>query len=112
MVGICWVTIMILIIKMIIIVLIIIIMMMIMTQANNWRLKFEKEGVAKIEELESTKMKLQVKMAVFMVILVKMVMIKMMTMILMIMMVLMIIMLVIMFTRRPDWRSVKLPWKA
>ena len=49
-------------------------------QANNWRLKFEKEGVAKIEELESTKMKLQVKM----------VMIKMMTMILMIMMVLMI----------------------
>ena len=29
-------------------------------QANNWRLKFEKEGVAKIEELESTKMKLQV----------------------------------------------------
>ena len=81
-------------------------------QANNWRLKFEKEGVAKIEELESTKMKLQVKMAVIMVILVKMVMIKMMTMILMIMMVLMIIMLVIMFTRRPDWRSVKLPWKA
>ena len=84
-------------------------------QANNWRLKFEKEGVAKIEELESTKMKLQVKMAVIMMImmiLVKMVMIKMMTMILMIMMVLMIIMLVIMFTRRPDWRSVKLPWKA
>ena len=33
-------------------------------QANNWRLKFEKEGVAKIEELESTKMKLQVLMMV------------------------------------------------
>ena len=66
-------------------------------QANNWRLKFEKEGVAKIEELESTKMKLQVKMVAIMVIK---------------MMILMIMMLVIMFTQRPDWRSVKLPWKA
>ena len=35
-------------------------------QANNWRLKFEKEGVAKIEELESTKMKLQVMMVILM----------------------------------------------
>ena len=89
--------IMILIIKMIIIVLIIIIMMMIMTQANNWRLKFEKEGVAKIEELESTKMKLQVKMVAIMVIKTT---------------ILIIMMLVIMFTQRPDWRSVKLLWKA
>jgi len=32
-------------------------------EANNWRLKFEKEGVAKIEELESTKMKLQARLA-------------------------------------------------
>jgi hypothetical protein len=29
-------------------------------QANNWRLKFEKEGISRIEELESTKIKLQV----------------------------------------------------
>lgn len=29
-------------------------------EANGWRLKYEKEGIAKIEELESTKMKLQV----------------------------------------------------
>ena len=39
-------------------------------QANNWRLKFEKEGVAKIEELESTKMKLQVKMVMVVVMMV------------------------------------------
>ena len=29
-------------------------------EANGWRLKYEKEGISKIEELESTKMKLQV----------------------------------------------------
>ena len=40
-------------------------------QANNWRLKFEKEGVAKIEDLESTKMKLQVKMVMVMVMVMK-----------------------------------------
>ena len=39
-------------------------------QANNWRLKFEKEGVAKIEELESTKMKLQVLVMMVMVMMV------------------------------------------
>ena len=55
-------------------------MMMVMTelilemQANNWRLKFEKEGVSKIEELESTKMKLQVMVMVMVVIIVMVVM--------------------------------------
>ena len=49
-------------------------MMMVMTelilemQANNWRLKFEKEGVSKIEELESTKMKLQVMVMVVIIV--------------------------------------------
>jgi len=32
-------------------------------EANGWRLKFEKEGIAKIEELENTKMKLQARLA-------------------------------------------------
>jgi len=32
-------------------------------EANGWRLKYEKEGIAKIEELESTKMKLQARLA-------------------------------------------------
>ena len=32
-------------------------------QANNWRLKFEKEGIGRIEELESSKMKLQARLA-------------------------------------------------
>ena len=49
-------------------------------QANNWRLKFEKEGVAKIEELESTKMKLQV--LVVMMVMVVMVVVMMMVVLL------------------------------
>merc|ERR1712228_393229 len=32
-------------------------------EANVWRIKFEKEGIAKIEELESIKMKLQARLA-------------------------------------------------
>merc|ERR1711874_388776 len=32
-------------------------------EANVWRIKFEKEGIAKIEELESVKMKLQARLA-------------------------------------------------
>merc|ERR1719158_58115 len=32
-------------------------------EANVWRLKYEKEGIAKIEELESVKMKLQARLA-------------------------------------------------
>ena len=50
-------------------------------QANNWRLKFEKEGVAKIEELESTKMKLQVlvMMVVVMIVVVMMMVVLLMT---------------------------------
>ena len=57
-------------------------------QANNWRLKFEKEGVAKIEELESTKMKLQV-------------LVVMMVMVVMVVVIMMVVLLVTI--RSPCW---------
>merc|ERR1712165_616462 len=33
------------------------------SEANVWRLKYEKDGIAKIEELENIKMKLQARLA-------------------------------------------------
>merc|ERR1712203_786646 len=33
------------------------------SEANVWRLKYEKDGIAKIEELENVKMKLQARLA-------------------------------------------------